>query len=130
MSDPDNEAMRSAMPWTFEDREQAFEAQFARQEEQRFLALARRDKLFALWLVGQLGATGPARQKLLHDLLTVQGFPHHDAALLAAAAGICAEAGQPAAMQHAAETLERLGIEALEQVMRGGTTPIDLSAPA
>ena len=117
------------MPMTFEDREHAFEAKFAHDQELRFLAIARRDKMFALWIAEQLGASGAARDKLLHDLLTVQGFPHHDVALLRVAADACAAAGALAAGQAAVTMLERFGIEAHEQVARGGTTPIDLSPP-
>jgi len=117
------------MPITFEDREHAFEAKFVHDQELRFLAIARRDKMFALWMAGQLGVSGAARDKVLHDLLTVQGFPHHDVALLRVAADICAAAGAQAAGQATAAMLERFGAEAHEQVARGGTTPIDLSPP-
>jgi hypothetical protein len=39
----------------FHDRERGFEAKFQLDEEQRFRAQARRDKLFGLWVAGQLG---------------------------------------------------------------------------
>src|ERR1700733_12890255 len=42
------------MPVTFYDREQAFEARFARDEEFRFLVHARRDKLFSRWAAAML----------------------------------------------------------------------------
>lgn len=116
------------MTTTFDDRERAFEARFAHDEEIRFLALARRDKLFALWLVARLGATGAAREQLIHDILGVQGFPHHDAALLHLATERLGGAG--AAAHEAAATLERLGIEAKQQLLSGGATPVDLAAPS
>jgi len=40
---------------TFEDRERAFEAKFAYDEEFRFLVAARRNKLFAAQVAEQLG---------------------------------------------------------------------------
>ena len=40
---------------SFHDRERGFEAKFQLDEEQRFKAQARRDKLFGLWVAGQLG---------------------------------------------------------------------------
>jgi hypothetical protein len=46
---------------TFEDRERAFEAKFAHDEEFRFLVTARRDKLFAQW-AGQRGTVCPTRR--------------------------------------------------------------------
>jgi hypothetical protein len=42
----------------FEDRERAFEARFAHDEELRFKALARRNKLLGLWAAEQMGRTG------------------------------------------------------------------------
>ena len=43
---------------TFDDRENAFEAKFAHDEEMQFKASARRNKLLGLWAAGLLGKTG------------------------------------------------------------------------
>ncbi|MCF3639742.1 DUF1476 domain-containing protein [Rhizobium sp. TRM95111] len=43
---------------TMQDREKAFEAKFALDEELRFKAEARRNKLVGLWAAGLLGKTG------------------------------------------------------------------------
>jgi hypothetical protein len=43
---------------TFDKREEAFEKQFAHDEELRFKATARRNKLLGLWAAGKLGLTG------------------------------------------------------------------------
>ena len=43
---------------TFDDRKNAFEKKFAHDEELRFKATARRNKLLGLWAAGQLGQTG------------------------------------------------------------------------
>jgi hypothetical protein len=43
---------------TFDDRKDAFEKKFAHDEELRFKATARRNKLFGLWAAGQLGKEG------------------------------------------------------------------------
>src|SRR5205085_653912 len=45
---------------TFDKREEGFEKKFALDEEQRFKAMARRNKLLGLWAAGQLGLSGPA----------------------------------------------------------------------
>jgi hypothetical protein len=42
----------------FDRRGEAFERQFAREEELRFMARARRDKLFGLLVAEKLGLTG------------------------------------------------------------------------
>ena len=43
---------------TFDDRKDAFEKKFAHDEELRFKATARRNKLLGLWAAGQLGKSG------------------------------------------------------------------------
>ena len=43
---------------TFDDRESAFEAKFAHDEEMRFKAVARRNRIAGLWAAGLLGKTG------------------------------------------------------------------------
>ena len=43
---------------TFDKREDAYEAKFARDEELRFKAEARRNKLLGLWAAEKLGKSG------------------------------------------------------------------------
>lgn len=45
---------------TFDKREQGFETKFVHDEEIRFKAVARRNKLLGNWAAGQLGLTGDA----------------------------------------------------------------------
>jgi hypothetical protein len=45
---------------TFDDRENAFENKFAHDEELRFKAEARRNKLLGLWAAGLMGKSGDA----------------------------------------------------------------------
>ena len=47
------------MTTTFDKREEGFEKQFAHDEELRFKAMARRNKLLGLWAAGILGKSGP-----------------------------------------------------------------------
>ena len=44
---------------TFDKREEGFEKKFAHDEELRFKAMARRNKLFGLWAAAKLGLSGP-----------------------------------------------------------------------
>jgi hypothetical protein len=44
---------------TFDRREEAFEQQFAHDEELRFKATARRNKMLGLWAAEKLGVSGP-----------------------------------------------------------------------
>jgi hypothetical protein len=43
---------------TFDKREEGFEKKFAHDEELRFKAMARRNKLLGLWAAGKLGLSG------------------------------------------------------------------------
>ena len=43
---------------TFDKREEAFERKFAMDQELRFKAVARRNKMLGLWAAGQLGKDG------------------------------------------------------------------------
>ena len=52
---------------TFDDRENAFENKFAHDEELRFKAEARRNKLLGLWAAGLMGKTGD--DAAAHDAL-------------------------------------------------------------
>src|SRR3569623_3553683 len=53
-----SKTMRGGMTTTFDKREEGFEKQFAHDEELRFKAMARRNKLLGLWAAGILGKTG------------------------------------------------------------------------
>jgi hypothetical protein len=44
---------------TFDKREEGFEKQFAHDEELKFKATSRRNKLLGLWAAEKLGRTGP-----------------------------------------------------------------------
>ncbi len=55
---------------TFDKREQGFEAKFIHDEELRFKATARRNKLLGNWAAGQLGLTGDAAVAYASELVT------------------------------------------------------------
>lgn len=54
---------------TFDERENAFEAKFARDEELRFKATARRDRALGLWAATQLGLSGIEAEDYARDVL-------------------------------------------------------------
>ncbi len=47
---------------TFDERENAYEAKFAHDQELRFKAKARRDRRFGAWVAAKLGLTGAAAE--------------------------------------------------------------------
>ncbi|HWG03424.1 MAG TPA: DUF1476 domain-containing protein [Beijerinckiaceae bacterium] len=54
---------------TFDKREEGFEQQFAHDEELRFRAKARRDKLVGLWAAGLLGKSGTDAETYVASLI-------------------------------------------------------------
>jgi hypothetical protein len=54
---------------TFEDREKGFERKFAHDEELKFKATARRNKLLGLWAAEQLGLSGDEAQAYAREVV-------------------------------------------------------------
>lgn len=55
---------------TFDKREQGFEAKYIHDEELRFKAAARCNKMLGNWAAAQLGLTGEAAANYANDLVT------------------------------------------------------------
>ncbi|HEY6993943.1 MAG TPA: DUF1476 domain-containing protein [Xanthobacteraceae bacterium] len=55
---------------TFDKREEGFEKQFALDEELKFKATARRNKLLGLWAAQKLGLAGAAAEAYAKDVVT------------------------------------------------------------
>jgi hypothetical protein len=55
---------------TFDKREEGFEKKFALDEEQKFKAVARRNKLLGLWAAEKLGITGDAASAYAKEVVT------------------------------------------------------------
>jgi hypothetical protein len=56
---------------TFDDREQGFEKKFALDQDLKFRAEARRNKLLGEWAAGKLGIGGPALQEYIKAVVRV-----------------------------------------------------------
>jgi hypothetical protein len=54
---------------TFDKREEAFEKKFALDEELRFKAEARRNKLLGLWVAGKLGLAGDKAEEYAREVV-------------------------------------------------------------
>jgi hypothetical protein len=54
---------------SFEDREKGFERKFAHDEELRFRAIARRNKLLGLWAATEMGIMGDAAQAYAREVI-------------------------------------------------------------
>jgi hypothetical protein len=53
----------------FEDREKGFERKFAHDEELKFRATARRNKLLGMWAAAEMGITGDAAQGYAREVI-------------------------------------------------------------
>jgi hypothetical protein len=54
---------------TFDKREEGFEKKFALDEEQKFKALARRNRLLGLWAAEKLGISGDAASSYAREVV-------------------------------------------------------------
>ena len=101
---------------TFNEREQAFEAKFAHDEEFRFLVDARRDKLFAHWAASVAGIAGEAETALVDAVLAIPNGPDHDATAMRHARRVLAERGVAVTDPHLVAALDRCAIDARGQL--------------
>ena len=65
---------------TFDKREEGFEQQFAHDEELRFKATARRNKLIGLWAAEKLGLTGAEAESYAKSIVMgdIENIGTHD----------------------------------------------------
>jgi hypothetical protein len=82
----------SAVPWrlakaatmtTFDKREEGFEKQFAHDEELRFKATARRNKMLGLWAAGRLGLSGAEAEDYARSIVLAEFEQGGDSAVIA-----------------------------------------------
>jgi hypothetical protein len=57
------------MPTTFDKREEDFEKRFAHDEELRFKAIARRNKMLGLWAAEKLGLSGADAESYAREVV-------------------------------------------------------------
>jgi hypothetical protein len=63
---------------TFDKREEGFEKKFALDEEQKFKAEARRNKLLGLWVAEKLGISGDAANAYAKEVVAADFEPPGD----------------------------------------------------
>ena len=72
-------SIEGGMTTTFDKREEGFEKQFAHDEELRFKATARRNKMLGLWAAGILGKSGADAEAYAKEVVLAdfeQGADH------------------------------------------------------
>ena len=105
------------MTTLFHERGNAFEAKFAHDEEFRFRANARRDKLFARWMATTLRLSDAASAALVNAVLAIRDGPGHDQALLQHATDLAAEHGLPGLASGLSAALDRCALRAVEELV-------------
>ena len=102
---------------SFENREQAFEAKFAHDEEFRFLTNARRDKLFGHWAAAIMGLSPTEESALLAAVLAISDKRGHDQVLRDYIAARLSAAGHRMTDTALVEALEQCGRDARQQLI-------------
>jgi hypothetical protein len=102
---------------TFDKREQGFEAKFIHDEELRFKATARCNKMLGNWAAGQLGLTGDAAAAYANELVTADLASQSSDATLHRVSQDLAKNG--ISKQQVAERMNEFLHKALEQIEVG-----------
>ncbi len=115
---------------TFDERERAFEAKFAHDEELRFLVIARRDRLFANWAAERLGLSDQASAELTASVFALRDGKAHDVLLLEDMGKRLSEHGNVVQSSELAAVLSSCAVQAQEQLMTGttGSSPAGLTS--
>ncbi len=102
---------------TFDKREEGFEKKFAHDEELRFKATARRNKLLGLWAAAQLGKTGADADAYAKEVVLADFEEAGDDDVVRKVAGDLAANG--VSEQQVREMMTELLAEAVKQIQAG-----------
>ncbi len=102
----------------FEDRERAYEAKFAHDEELRFKAVARRNKLFGLWIAEKLGKSGQAAEDYAKAVVVADMAEAGDEDVLAKVSADLTAAGVSLDKATLTKALSEFFAQAAEQVTK------------
>lgn len=103
----------------FNDREDAFEKQFAHDEELRFKATARRNKLLGLWIAERLGKTGPEAEAYAKSVVQADFQEPGDGDVLRKIRQDLTDAGQGMDDAELGAKLKQLMARAIEEIQAG-----------
>jgi hypothetical protein len=103
----------------FDDREKAQENKYFHDEDLRFKAISRRNKLFGTWMAGQLGKTGASVESYVADVLRADMEEAGDADLLRKVTADLKAAGKPVAEKELKAKLEEFLNAAIKELEAG-----------
>ncbi|ACA20506.1 protein of unknown function DUF1476 [Methylobacterium sp. 4-46] len=104
------------MTTPFEERERAAEALFAHEEEMRFRALVRRNRIIGTWMSARLGLSEAEGEAYTRRLVETIASPLTDAALKERLRGELGERGLDAAAAEVPDLFARAQAEAARAV--------------
>ncbi len=102
---------------TFDQREQAFEHKFEHDEELKFKARARKNKMLGLWAAGLMSKTGAAAETYARDIVMADFEKPGDHDVVHTLMHDLAAAGKPTEEHTIRRQGERFMAEAMKQVM-------------
>jgi len=104
---------------TFDKREEGFEKKFALDEEQKFKAEARRNKLLGLWVAEKLGLAGEAASAYAKDVIAAEFQEAGDADVVRKVIGDLKAKGIAVTEQQVRVKMDELMAQAIAQVKAG-----------
>jgi hypothetical protein len=104
---------------TFDNRKDAFEKKFAHDEELRFKAMARRNKLLGLWAAAQLGKSGAEAEAYAKSVVMADFQEAGDGDVLRKVRADLEAAGKPASEAEIRRQMTELMVKAAEDIQAG-----------
>jgi hypothetical protein len=104
---------------TFDDRKDAFERKFAHDEELRFKATARRNKLLGLWAAGQIGQSGAEAEAYAKSVIMADFEEAGDEDVLRKVRKDLEASGKNVSEGELRRTMDELMARAVEEIQAG-----------
>jgi hypothetical protein len=104
---------------TFDKREEGFEKKFALDEELKFKALARRNRLLGLWVAEKLGLEGEAAATYAKTVIAAEFGEGGDADVIGKVMSDLATKGDAVAEEDIRAKMDELAALAIAQVKAG-----------
>jgi hypothetical protein len=103
---------------TMKDREEGFERKFAHDEELKFKAMARRNKLLGLWAAEKLGKSGDAAESYAREVVAADFQEVGDEDVFRKVRGDFDAAGVTQSDHQIRRTMEELLAQAIDHVRK------------
>jgi hypothetical protein len=108
------------MTTTFDKREEGFEKQFAHDEELKFKAIARRNKMLGLWAAERLGLSGAEAENYARSIVLEEFEQGGDSAVIAKIRKDLEAKGIVQSEHQISRTITELTARAVADIKAGG----------